>query len=239
MNKVLVDRFVISTFVTLYVVTSLISTVHVVDFFELSNPKWMAISLAIAFELGAAASLASLIVLDRMNKGLIWTLFITITLMQVQGNLYFAFKNVHDYQQWSELFDLVEGDTLQQRRILAFVSGAILPLVALGFIKSLIDYIKPDTAQAPTITEELVKAVEPDPSEKKTKVDAIVEIEIEPEVEIDSVEPKEIIENARDLNRFLDNSMQGGLINGQPSRRTIGNDSRPTGFMHPDLSNNA
>ena len=32
----------------------------------------------------------------------------------------------------------------KQKRILSLVSGAILPLVALGFIKSLVDYIKPD-----------------------------------------------------------------------------------------------
>ena len=31
-----------------------------------------------------------------------------------------------------------------QKRILSIVSGAILPIVALGFIKSLVDYIKPE-----------------------------------------------------------------------------------------------
>ena len=93
MKDKLVKNFIISVFTLLYAVTSLISTIHVIDFFELSNPRWMAISLAIAFELGAAASLASLITLDKMNKTLVWILFITITAMQVQGNLYFAFKN--------------------------------------------------------------------------------------------------------------------------------------------------
>jgi hypothetical protein len=79
-----------------------------------------------------------------MNKGLIWMLFIAITLMQMQGNMYYAFKNLENYQSWVELFNLVDEDPLYQKRILSFVSGAILPLVALGFIKSLVDYIKPD-----------------------------------------------------------------------------------------------
>jgi hypothetical protein len=109
----------------------------------MSNPYWLAVTLAIAFEVGAAASLASLVVLDKMNKGLIWALFIAITLMQMQGNMYYAFKNLKDYQSWVELFNLVDEDPLYQKRILSFVSGAILPLVALGFIKSLVDYIKP------------------------------------------------------------------------------------------------
>jgi hypothetical protein len=96
----LVSRFVIGTFVTLYVLVSTISTIHVIDFFELSNPYWLAVTLAIAFEIGAAASLASLVVLDKMNKGLIWALFIAITLMQMQGNMYYAFKNLENYQSW-------------------------------------------------------------------------------------------------------------------------------------------
>ena len=139
----LVNRFVIGTFVTLYLLVSTISTIHVIDFFEMSNPYWLAVTLAIAFEVGAAASLASLVVLDKMNKGLIWALFIAITLMQMQGNMYYAFKNLNNYQSWVELFNLVDEDPLYQKRILSFVSGAILPLVALGFIKSLVDYIKP------------------------------------------------------------------------------------------------
>lgn len=140
----LVKRFIIGTFVTLYTLVSVISTIHVIDFFELSNPYWLAVTLAIGFELGAAASLASLVILDKMNKTLVWALFITITLMQMQGNMYYAFTNLDDFQSWAELFDLIEEELIYQKRILAFVSGAILPLVALGFIKSLVDYIKPE-----------------------------------------------------------------------------------------------
>ena len=155
----LVNRFVIGTFVTLYLLVSTISTIHVIDFFKMSNPYWLAVTLAIAFEVGAAASLASLVVLDKMNKGLIWSLFITITLMQMQGNMYYAFKNLNDYQSWVELFNLVDEDPLYQKRILSFVSGAILPLVALGFIKSLVDYIKPSEAKHVVAIEENVDSM--------------------------------------------------------------------------------
>lgn len=142
-NK-LVKRFVIGTFVSLYVLVSTISTIHSIDFFEMSNPTWMAVTLAIGFELGAAASLAAIITLEKMNKTLVWALFIIITAMQIQGNMFFAFKHINNFSDWSELFNLIEEDLLYQKRIIAVVSGAILPLVALGFIKSLVDYIKPD-----------------------------------------------------------------------------------------------
>jgi hypothetical protein len=145
MKDKLVHRFIIGTFVSLYLLVSIISTIHVIEFFKLSNPYWLAVSLAIGFELGAAASLASLIILDKMNKTLVWMLFGTITLMQMQGNMYYAFVHMENFQGWSELFGLIEEDVVYQKRVLSAVSGAILPLVALGFIKSLIDYIKPQS----------------------------------------------------------------------------------------------
>ena len=158
-----VNGFIIGTFVSLYLLVSIISTIHVIDFFELSNPKWLAISLAIGFELGAAASLAAIITLDKMNKTLVWALFLVITAMQMQGNMYYAFINMGDFTTWAELFNLIEEEPLYQKRVLSFVSGAILPLVALGFIKSLVDYIKP-VDDSPVLDK--------DPIEKKTKVNS-------------------------------------------------------------------
>ena len=151
----IVNRFIIGTFVSLYLLVSIISTIHVVDFFRLSNPEWLAISLAIGFELGAAASLAALITLDKMNKTMVWALFIVITLMQMQGNMYYAYTYIENYQGWVELFNIVEWEPIAQKRLLAGVSGAILPLVALGFIKSLVDYIKPEDDAEPIRVEDL------------------------------------------------------------------------------------
>ena len=135
--------FIIGSFVTLYLLVSIISTIHVIDFFKLSNPTWLAVSLAIGFEVGAAASLASLIILEKMNKGIVWGLFILLTAMQAMGNTYYEFSHLENFTGWIELFGLQEEDLIYQKRILAIISGAVLPIVALGFIKSLVDYIKP------------------------------------------------------------------------------------------------
>jgi len=171
-----VKYFIISTFVTLYLLVSVISTIHVISFFELSNPQWLAISLAIAFEIGAAASLASLITLDKMNKGIVWGLFIILTCMQAMGNTYYAYINLENFQGWIELFGLSEEDQIYQKRILSIVSGAILPVIALGFIKALVDYIKPTPEQIEVKTDNIVEpdiksaipiinSIEPDPIE--------------------------------------------------------------------------
>ena len=179
-----VNGFIIGTFVSLYLLVSIISTIHVIDFFELSNPKWLAISLAIGFELGAAASLAAIITLDKMNKTLVWALFLVITAMQMQGNMYYAFINMGDFTTWSELFNLIEEEPLYQKRVLSFVSGAILPLVALGFIKSLVDYIKP-VDDSPVLDK--------DPIEKKTNIVSD---------DTQSVNPEEIPFSEEELNNM-------------------------------------
>jgi hypothetical protein len=139
-----ISIFIISTFVLLYLVVSVISTIHVIDFFEMTNPKWLSIFLAIAFEIGAAASLASIIAMDKMNKFIVWSLFFILTAMQAIGNTYFAYTHLSDFSEWSELFGLSEEEPIFQKRILSIISGAILPLVSLGFIKALVDYIRPD-----------------------------------------------------------------------------------------------
>lgn len=156
-NTKAIKYFIIGTFVTLYLLVSVISTIHVIDFFKISNPDWLAISLAVAFEVGAAASLASIIALQKMNKGIVWMLFIILTAMQAMGNTFYAYTHLHDFQGWIELFGLNEEELIYQKRILSLVSGAILPIVALGFIKSLVDYIKP-ADETEDIREEIIQA---------------------------------------------------------------------------------
>lgn len=143
MNKA-VNAFVIGTFVILYVVVSTISTIHSIAFFKLSNPEWLAIFLAVAFEIGAAASLASIVVLKRVNMYIVWSLFVLLTAMQAMSNTYHSYVHLNDYKEWIELFGLQEEDPIFQKRILSLISGALLPLIALGFIKSLVDYLKGD-----------------------------------------------------------------------------------------------
>ena len=76
----------------------------------------------------------------------------------MMANSFHAFINLEDYMGWIELFGLEEEEPITQKRILSIVSGAVLPLVALGFIKSLTDYIKPDdnvTIPSENVTEEI------------------------------------------------------------------------------------
>ena len=140
----LVHYFIIGIFVSLYFLVATISMINSVAFFDLSHSGLMSWSLAVGFEIGAAASLAAIIILDKTNKTMVWSLFLLLTAFQMMANSYHAFVNLEDYMGWIELFGLEEEEPIFQKRILSVVSGAVLPLVALGFIKSLTDYIRPE-----------------------------------------------------------------------------------------------
>ena len=187
MSKKATQIFIIGTFVTLYLLVSIISTIHVIDFFLMSNPKWLAVSLAIAFEVGAAASLASIITLDKMNKGIVWGLFLLLTAMQAMGNTYYTYVHLNEFKEWIELFGLVDEELIYQKRILSIVSGAILPIVALGFIKALVDYIRP--ADEPVIEEPVSQIDEEIPTTTTTTTESPVEkLDYSPE-QVKPIEP--------------------------------------------------
>jgi hypothetical protein len=135
---------IIGIFTSLYLLVATISMINSVEFFNLTHSSTLSWSLAIGFELGAAASLAAIIILKKTNKNLVWGLFLLLTLFQMMANSYHAYANLADYRQWIELFGLERQDVMTQKRILSVISGAVLPLVALGFIKSLVDYIRPE-----------------------------------------------------------------------------------------------
>jgi hypothetical protein len=82
---------------------------------------------------------------------------------------------------------LVEEELIYQKRILSIISGAVLPVVALGFIKSLVDYIKPEDDKNVTVDE--ITVTEPQVSE-------VAHEEIAQELVVEDVassEPDEIV----------------------------------------------
>lgn len=163
LKEKIVHLSIIGIFVSLYFLVATISMINSVAFFDLAHDGLMNWALAIGFELGAAASLAAIVILDKTNKTMVWSLFLLLTAFQMMANSFHAFINLEDYMGWIELFGLEEAEPIYQKRVLSIVSGAILPLVALGFIKSLTDYIKPEG----TVTD--VSDLSPEESEKESE----------------------------------------------------------------------
>lgn len=151
-NKQKASWWIIIAFMIVPICTSLVSTIHVVSFFELSNYYMLSIILAVTFELGALSSLAGLVAMDKINKNTVWLIFILLTAFQMMGNTYYSYdttttKMIQDsnlIKNFTELFGFNiydNSDVIFVKRIIAIFSGAILPVISLCFLHMLMSYI--------------------------------------------------------------------------------------------------
>lgn len=131
-------KIYIILFAILYLCVALVSTIHAISFFGLANASPLAIILAIAFEIGQAAVLFSILTDSNQQKRVMpWVLMSILTLVQVMGNVYNSYKylilNSEDGLRffkepifvWTQIPDNVANV------ILSYIIGAILPIVSL------------------------------------------------------------------------------------------------------------
>lgn len=182
-----------SAFGLLYVLVACISLICSVEFFRLAHAGTMSWVLAIGFELGAMCCLLSTIILPKEKQALVWLMFILLTLFQMMGNTYAAYSALDNFQGWIELFGLEELEPIAQKRVLACISGAILPLVALGFVRTMVNVLQPkkETKAEEPVAEPLPApepAPEPEPIPEQELPDEPVVAE-EPEITVEIEKP--------------------------------------------------
>ena len=170
MNQKVLHRVFIWGFLFLYFLVALISFCHAVQFFGIGNTKWMSISLAFAFELGLALSLASILLSDKNKKQTLpWILMITLTAVQVVGNVYSVFRYISvsdvDYYQYLAkplLFFIEEVDENTIQIIVSWIMGAILPIVALMMTDMVANNIKNVSEDKKEVIESIKDKIEED-----------------------------------------------------------------------------
>ena len=190
---------IIVSFLLVPLIVSVVSTIHVINFFELSNGYGLALTLALAFEIGALSALAGLVALGKINKNVVWFIFLTLTFFQMMGNTYYAYDLISQkmianpdlIKNWQELFGLLEEDQIMVKRIIAILSGAILPIVSLSFLDLLVDYIR-KTFGIEEKKEEEVKVETKKIEEVKPLITEIQTQEVKEEIK-DEVIPETVI----------------------------------------------
>lgn len=132
-------------FSVLYLAVGFVSVYHSINFFAISNEGWLAIILAVAFEIGQAAVLFSLLV-NKSKKTMPWILMIVLTLVQVLGNVYSSYQyaaiNSMDeikYFTDSVLFFVQDPNPQVNQVMISYITGAILPIVALCMTSMIVD----------------------------------------------------------------------------------------------------
>jgi hypothetical protein len=122
-----------------------VSVYHSISFFSISNDKWLAIILACAFEIGQAAVLFSL--LTNPNKKIMpWILMSVLTLVQVFGNIFSSYQwmmlnSTEEIKYFTDsvLFFLQDPDPKVNQVMISYITGAILPIVALCMTSMIVD----------------------------------------------------------------------------------------------------
>lgn len=139
----------IATFVALYVAVAFVSTLHAITFFKITNALGLAILLGAAYEVGQATVLFSILMTENKNRILAWLMMFLLTALQITANVYASFKFMDtsgstDWTFWqrSILFNVQAIDSEMYKVIISWISGALLPLVALGMTALVADNIR-------------------------------------------------------------------------------------------------
>ena len=180
LNNVIVGSFLIPILLVAFVSIS-----HVTTLYSLSNPLSWAIYLSVAVEIAALAALAG--VSAKFGK-FIYIPFGIVTFIQFVGNFFYSYSHINitsqDFKDWMDMISsfleplgVDPTDVTSHRRILAFITGGLIPFISLTFAHMLIVYsskiqtneLVSDTVNEPVVlTEEVISEL----SKKAGQVEA-------------------------------------------------------------------
>lgn len=155
----------------LYCSSAFVSTMHAIEFFSLANVGYLAIMLALTYEIGQAAVLSSLLIDKRNQKKVVpWILMGVLTICQILGNTFSVYKNIC-LNSMNELVWIKEPIFVfandfpdkQATIIITWVMGALLPVISLLMCEMVTSYIHSDKEdKVPELIKE-DKKEEPEP----------------------------------------------------------------------------
>jgi len=143
LNNIIVGSFLIPILLVAFVSIS-----HVTTLYSLANPLSWSIYLSVAVEIAALAALAG--ISAKFGK-FIYIPFGIVTLIQFVGNFFYSYSHINitsqDFKDWVDMISgLLEPigvdptDVVSHRRILAFITGGLIPFISLTFAHMLIVY---------------------------------------------------------------------------------------------------
>lgn len=159
----------------LYCSSAFVSTMHAIEFFSLANVGYLAIMLALTYEIGQAAVLSSLLIDKRNQKKVVpWILMGVLTICQILGNTFSVYKNIC-LNSMNELVWIKEPIFVfandfpdkQATIIITWVMGALLPVISLLMCEMVTSYIHSD--KVPELIKKEIKKdkkEEPEPEHK-------------------------------------------------------------------------
>ena len=197
----------------LYCSSAFVSTMHAIEFFSLANVGYLAIMLALTYEIGQAAVLSSLLIDKRNQKKVVpWILMGVLTICQILGNTFSVYKNIC-LNSMNELVWIKEPIFVfandfpdkQATIIITWVMGALLPVISLLMCEMVTSYIHRDKEEN--------KVTEP-AKQEEIKEDKKEELENEQVQEQTSQKEEAIEEDAQNHEKYNNRSKESeGVVN--------------------------
>lgn len=186
------QKLYIFLFALLYAVVAFSSTLHAISFFGLANEEWLAVILAVAFEIGQAAVLFSILNSSKERKKIMpWVLMAIFTIVQILGNIYSSYKHIMENSiadlKWFKepVFIWTSIPDEQATVIVTYIVGAILPICALLLTAMVTNYLE-DSKKI----DELEKKVE----EKEEEIEQVKNLPENVKIEKEVLSEKKVSE---------------------------------------------
>lgn len=190
------NNVIITSFLIPILLVAFVSISHVTTFYSTSNPISWAIYLSLAVEVAALAALAGI---SAKFGRFIYIPFGIVTLIQFVGNFFYSYSYIdpagEPFLNW---VDMISGflepmgvdptDVVSHRRILALLTGGLIPFISLTFAHMLIVYSnKIQSGEVETQPQQPIDV------EKISKEAGIAEAELEVDQKINPT-PEELAE---------------------------------------------
>ena len=143
-------KWILFLFLLVPIIFSLISTIHLISFVNIGNPYTLSVIFSITVELGALVTFIAVSpnILKKLNKTLIFYMFIVLFSLQAIGNMY----SVYDYTlqklstnpNWLNTFNKMTLNFFDNDMLILIVSillGLFVPIFSLILLKSALDYV--------------------------------------------------------------------------------------------------
>ena len=219
----------------LYCSSAFVSTMHAIEFFSLANVGYLAIMLALTYEIGQAAVLSSLLIDKRNQKKVVpWILMGVLTICQILGNTFSVYKNIC-LNSMNELVWIKEPIFVfandfpdkQATIIITWVMGALLPVISLLMCEMVTSYIHRDKEEN-KVTESA--------KQEEIKEDKKEELENEQVQEQTSQKEEAIEEDAQNHEKHNNRSKESeGVVNETDEGDTQNLTKEEAKFKEPNL----
>jgi hypothetical protein len=140
-------KLILIIFALIPILSSTVSAIHLESFLRLSNPIYLSITIALAYELANLTIVLVVVNVKETNKLILYSAFMILIFMQILGNVYFSYDSLVNNGgsvRFREILDFIsiEADQKSSDFILSCIIGIPIPLVSLLLTKLVSDMLE-------------------------------------------------------------------------------------------------